>query len=233
MILFARAIGRTASEMRGVLWAMLCSLLAVAHVCGAARIPTRGELAPLLGTNVVLPAMATTPQATTWPEEFTIAFATDDGTASGLLYYDWGNKQQVILHGQGASHCRARGSAGACYILENSKGTFEVDPVARKCERTSQWGSVPPTWVAPGVFAGVVEVNGVKCYRFDYPPSMHSWLETVEGGLPCAFLFPVPSLTYIFAPSTLKLEKPASDIFNVPEYCPQGTSQGASLKAIL
>ena len=209
---------------------VVCTLLAVAH----ARVLTRGELAPLLAKKVVIPNAAKAPQPTPWPEEFTIAFTTDDGAAAGELYYDWGNKRQVMLHGQGSSHCKMRGSAGVCYILENARGTFEVDPVARKCEVTSQWGSVPPTWVASGVFAGVVEVNGLKCNKFDYPPSLHSWLETVDGGEFCAFSFPFPSLNYIFAPATLKLEKPASSIFTVPEYCPQDhTSLESPLKAIL
>ncbi|KAG0554483.1 hypothetical protein KC19_12G095100 [Ceratodon purpureus] len=212
----------------------ICMLFAVADTCGAARALTRGELAPLLGKKVVI---AKAPEPTPWPEEFTIAFTTDDGTASGELFYDWGNKQQVILHGEGSSHCKARGSTGACYILENSGGTFEVDPVARKCEITSEWGTVPPTWVVPGVFGGVEDVNGVKCNRFNYPPSPHTWLETVDGGEFCAFGFPAPSFTYIFSPSSLKLEKPASKIFTIPDYCPKDTTsvdlQEAHLKAIL
>ena len=211
---------------------VMCVVLVALHSIAGARPLTRREVAPALlekkGEIASKP-----PQATPWPEEFTMAFTTDDGAASGLLYYDWGNKQQVIVHGQGASHCRMRGSAGACYIVENSRGTFEVDPVARTCEITSKWGSVPPTWVVPGVFVGTVDVNGVQCTRFDYPPSMHSWLETVDDHLPCAFLFPTPSFNYIFSPSTLHLGKPPSDIFTIPDYCPKEITSVAPLKEIL
>jgi hypothetical protein len=204
----------------------LCVVIAILRslvpVAAEARVLTREELAPLLAKKVVIPNVAKAPQATPWPEEFTIAFSTDGGVASGVLAYDWGNKQQAIVHGEGSSHCVGRGSAGVCYILENSRGTFEVDPVSRRCELTNPGvGTVPPTWAVHGVFAGVEEVNGVQCNRFNYPPTMHAWLETVDGGLPCAFLFPNPSLTYYFDRSTLKLGKPALNMFSVPDYCPQ------------
>lgn len=207
---------------------LLCCFVPFVSVSTAARVLSREELAPLLAKKLVIPnrKYEMIPKATPWPEEFTIEFTTDDGAASGVLVYDWGNKQQAIIHGQGASHCRARGKKGMCYILENPKGTFEVDPVARKCELTNpDVGSVPPTWVSHGVFVGVEEVKGVMCNRFNYPPTMHAWLETVDGGLPCAFLFPNPSLTYYFDPSTLKLGQPTLNTFRIPEYCPESTSE--------
>ena len=216
-------------HMRGLVL-VLCVVVSVLVAVSAeeARVLTREEVAPLLAKKVVIPSRqeAKTPQATPWPEEFTIAFTTDDGAAPGVLAYDWGNKQQVIVHDQGASHCVGRGSTRDCYILENPTGTFEVDPVSRKCELTNPGvGTVPPSWVVQGVFAGVEEVNGVKCNRFNYPPTMHAWLETVDGGLPCAFIFPVSSYNYYFDPSTLELGKPSLNMFRVPDYCAQDTHQ--------
>lgn len=213
-------------EYTGGVVLVLCTVISIAcslvPTSAEARILTREDLAPLLAKKVIIPTAAKTPQATPWPEEFTVSFTTDDGAASGVLAYDWGNKQQAIVHGKGSSHCVARGSTGVCYILENPKGTYEVDSVSRKCELTNPGvGTVPPTWVVQGVFAGVEVVNGVQCNRFNYPPTMHAWLETVDGGLPCAFLFPNPLLTYYFDPSTLKLGKPALNLFRVPEYCPE------------
>ncbi|KAG0621898.1 hypothetical protein M758_3G057000 [Ceratodon purpureus] len=159
-------------------------------VCAEARVLSREELAPLLGKKVVIAGSGKTPEATPWAEEFTIGFTTDGGAATGVLAYDWGGRQQAIVHGEGSSHCVGRGSAGVCYILENAQGTYEVDAVRRTCELTNAGvGTVPPTWVVQGVFAGVEVVNGVKCNRFNYPPTMHAWLETVDGGLPCAFVF--------------------------------------------
>jgi hypothetical protein len=185
------------------------------------RILTREELAPLLSKEVIIPNTEPPPQATPWPEEFTIKFTTDNGMAPGVLIYDWANRQQAIVHGQGASHCKARGSnKGFCYILENPIGTFEIDPVAQECELTNPGiGTVPPTWVTRGVFVGVEEVKGAMCNRFDYPPSMHSWLERVDGGLPCAFLFSNQNLSYFFDVGSLKLGQPSLSTFRIPEYC--------------
>lgn len=95
-----------------------------------ARVLTREEVAPLLAKKVVMLNVAKTPQATPWPEEFRIAFTTDDGVASGVLAYNWGNKQEAIVHGEGSLHCIRRGSSGVCYILKNSRVTFELHLVS-------------------------------------------------------------------------------------------------------
>lgn len=215
---------------------VLCLLLWSADAIDV-RVLSREELAPLLAKKVVIPNQhkPETPKATPWPWEFSISFTTDNDSATGVLLYDWGNRQQVIIHGETASHCVSRGTPGPCYILENGRGTFEVDPLDRKCELTfPDVGSVPPTWVSHGVFVGVEDVKGVKCNRFGFPPTMHAWLETVEGGLPCAFVFPNPNFTYYFDAGTLKLGQPVTNMFRVPEYCPQGTVdeiQGAAFQA--
>lgn len=210
----------------GLTFLLCCVLLSISPTFS--RVLTREELLPLLTKFVVIPNQHKVPPPTAhpWPEEFTIKFTTDDGKASGVLMYDWGNKQQAIVHGPGSSHCLSRGSHGLCYILENEQGTFEVSPSERKCELTfSDVGSVPPTWVSHGVFVGVEDVKGVKCNRFNYPPTMHAWLETVEEGLPCAFVFPNPSLTYYFDAGSMKIGQPAMHLFRVPEYCPQSKEE--------
>lgn len=160
-----------------------------------------------------------TPVATPWPTEFTIAFTTKNGTALGLLAYDWGNKQQVIMHGPGSTYCLERDTEGSCYILENPVGSYGITPSECVLEGPGV-GSVPPTWTVQGVFSDTEEVNGVLCNRFKYPPTMHEYLETVDGGVPCAFTFPDPSKTYVFSPVSLTLEIPNAEYFKLPDYCP-------------
>lgn len=158
------------------------------------------------------------PVATPWPWEFTINFTTNNGRATGFLAYDWANEQQLIVHGPGSTSCPTKDS---CSFLENSVGgTYSIVPSIKQCvDIIPNVGSVPPDWTVQGVFAGVQESDGVLCYRFTYPPTMHEYLETVTGGIPCVFVFPIPSMTYEFLPSTFSLGSPNPDLFQLPEYC--------------
>ncbi|KAJ7550594.1 hypothetical protein O6H91_07G108300 [Diphasiastrum complanatum] len=159
--------------------------------------------------------------ANPWPQEFAINFTTKNGSAWGWLAYDWSSKQQLIAHGPGSTECETYEVQDTCLLLFDPQGTYAILPTVKRC-----WldiagvGSVPPEWTTTGVYVDTRIVEGVGlCRAFAFPPTPHLYLETVPGGLPCGFVFPVPSMSYVFLPSTLVVGNPGSQYFDLPDYC--------------
>ncbi|KAL2630579.1 hypothetical protein R1flu_015265 [Riccia fluitans] len=165
-----------------------------------------------------------------WPLQFTISFTTKSGAATGFLAYDWVNERQAVYHGPNSTFCQALGSDDACIMLEIPSGTYAYIPSEDKCTLTAEGvGSVPPTWTTHTKYEGVELVTEIgPCRTFSFPPA-HIWAETVDGALPCFFVFPDPTRTYVFDPQTFKVGAPDEKIFDFPDFCfgPSGSVESA------
>ncbi|KAL3688481.1 hypothetical protein R1sor_014790 [Riccia sorocarpa] len=167
-----------------------------------------------------------------WPIQFTISFTTKYGAATGFLAYDWVNERQAIYHGANSTFCQAFGSDDACIMLEIPSGTYVYLPSQKKCSLTAEGvGSVPPSWTTRSNYEGVELVPEIGlCRTFSFPPTAHIWAETVDGALPCLFIFPDPSKTYLFDPKTFKVGAPDEKLFDFPDFCfgPAGSKESAA-----
>jgi len=183
---------------------------------------------------------AAQPTPPTWPQAFRIDFIVGlnrtawpnapNRISPGTLYYDWGQRAQLIAHQAYSYECQHFYNITAgCSLLFSPNGLFAKFPAwGTCCLDLPGVGSVPPDWVVTNnyTFQGTEMILGALCRKWSSPdPTVpHNYWDTValspDGyNVPARFSFPNPIQDFYYDVPSFRVGPQDPSWFVVPPTC--------------